>query len=76
MLKLSQAVDVTMHHAPCTSLAPALHQLDRSFRKGREAIVNQTTVGTVSKATLGKGLRDGVQRIWAFPSAYRVTVFN
>ena len=39
--------------------------------KGRErAIVNQTNTGTVSKATLGKLLRDGVERKWAFPSAY------
>ena len=40
------------------------------FLKGRErAIVNQTNIGTVSEATLGKLLRDGVERIWAFPSA-------
>ena len=26
-------------------------------------------IGTASKATLGKLLRDGVKRIWAFPSA-------
>ena len=33
----------------------------RSSLKGRErAIVNQTNVGTASKATLGKLLRDGV----------------
>ena len=39
--------------------------------KGRErAIVSQTNIGTVSKAThWGKLLRDGVERIWAFPSA-------
>ena len=47
----------------------------RSSLKGREkgrerAIVNQTNIGTVSKATLGKLPRDGVERIWAFPSAY------
>ena len=42
----------------------------RSSLKGRErAIVNQTNVGTVSKETLVKLLRDGVERIWAFPSA-------
>ena len=41
----------------------------RSSLKGRErAIVNQTNIGTVSKVTLGKRLRDGVERIWAFPS--------
>ena len=34
----------------------------RSSLKGRErAIVNQTNTGTVSKATLGKLLRDGVE---------------
>ena len=42
----------------------------RSSLKGRErAIVSQTNIGTVSKATLGKLLRDGVERIRAFPSA-------
>ena len=42
----------------------------RSYLKGRErAIVSQTNTGTVSKATLGKLLRDGVERIGAFPSA-------
>ena len=42
----------------------------RSYLKGRErAIVSQTNIVTVSKATLGKLLRDGVERIWAFPSA-------
>ena len=36
----------------------------RSSLKGRErAIVNQTNIGTVLKATLGKLLRDGVDRI-------------
>ena len=42
----------------------------RSSLKGRErAIVNQSKTGTVSKATFGKHLRDGVERIWVFPSA-------
>ena len=36
----------------------------RSSLKGRErAIVNQTNVGTVSKATLEKRLTDGAERI-------------
>ena len=37
--------------------------------KGRErAIVNQTNIGTVSKATLRKLLRDGLERIiMSFP---------
>ena len=38
--------------------------------KARErAIVSQTNIRTVSKATLGKLLRDGVERTWTFPSA-------
>ena len=42
----------------------------RSSLKGRErTVVNQTNIGTVSKATLGKLLRDEVERIRAFPSA-------
>ena len=42
----------------------------QSALKGRERdIVNQTNTATVSKATLGKLLRDGVERIWAFLSA-------
>ena len=37
--------------------------------KGQEgAIISQTNIGTISKATLGKLLRDGVESIWAFPS--------
>ena len=39
----------------------------RSSLTGRG--VNQTDTGTVSKATLGKFLRDEVRRIWAFPNA-------
>ena len=42
----------------------------RSSSKGREnAIVNQMNIGTVSKATFGKHLRNGMERIWDFPSA-------
>ena len=42
----------------------------RPSLEGRErAIVSQTNIGTVSKATLGKRLRDGVERTWAFPNA-------
>ena len=44
----------------------------RSSFKGRErAIVNQTNIRTVSKATLGKSLRYWMERIWAFLRAYR-----
>jgi len=43
----------------------------RSSLKGRErAVFNQTNTGTVLKAILGKLLRDGMERIWAFSSAY------
>ena len=31
--------------------------------------LSQTNIGTVSKATLGQLQRDGVEGIWAFPSA-------
>ena len=42
----------------------------RSSLKGRERVMmNQTNIGTVSKAMLGKLLRGGVEHIWAFPSA-------
>ena len=42
----------------------------RSSLRGQErAIANQTNTGTISKTKLGKLLRDGVERIWAFPSA-------
>ena len=41
----------------------------RSSSKGRErAIINQTNIRTVSNGTLRKLLRDGVERILAFPS--------
>ena len=42
----------------------------RSSLRGRErAIVSQTNIGTISKATLGTLLKDGVEHVWAFPSA-------
>ena len=42
----------------------------RSSLKGRErASVSQMNTGKVSTVTLGKLLTDGVERIWAFPSA-------
>ena len=44
-----------------------LKSAQRSSLLGREmATVNQTDNGTLSKATLEKLLRDGVERIWAF----------
>ena len=42
----------------------------RCSSKGRErAIVSHMNIGTVSKATLGKHSRDGVERIRTFPNA-------
>ena len=35
----------------------------------REAIISQMNTGHVSKVMLGKLMRDGVEHIWAFPSA-------
>ena len=40
-----------------------------SSKRRLRAIVNQTKIGTASKATLGNLPRDGVERIWAFPRA-------
>ena len=41
-----------------------------STLKGRErSVFNQSNIGTVSRATLRRLLRDGAERVWAFPSA-------
>ena len=41
-----------------------------STLQGRErSVFNQANTGTVSRATLGRLLRDGAERVWAFPSA-------
>ena len=43
----------------------------RSFLKGRDRVtVSQTNIGNISKATLGKRLRDRVECICTFPNAY------
>ena len=39
------------------------------LKGGERAIVCQTNIGTVLKATLSKFPIDGVGRTWAFPSA-------
>ena len=40
-----------------------------STLQGQERCVfNQANIGTVSRATLGRLLRDGAERVWAFPS--------
>ena len=35
----------------------------------QRSVFNQANIGTVSRATLGKVLKDGAERVWAFPSA-------
>ena len=41
-----------------------------STLQGRErSVVNQTNIDTVSRTTMGRLLRDGAERVWAFPSA-------
>ena len=41
-----------------------------STPQGREqSVFNQTNIGTVSSETLGRLLRDGAERVWAFSSA-------
>ena len=39
------------------------------FRGLERSVFNQTNIGTVSRATLGRQLRDGAEPVWAFPSA-------
>ena len=41
----------------------------RRWRRYLWAVVNQTNSGTISTATLGKLIRDGVECTWAFLSA-------
>ena len=62
---------------------PEHHSIDRLKERGVEkgsgrhstlqgwerSVFNQTNIGTVSRATLGRLLRDGAERVWAFPSA-------
>ena len=41
-----------------------------STLQGRErSVFNQTNIGTFSRETLGRLLRDGAESIWAFPSS-------
>ena len=48
-----------------------LRSLRHSRLKGRERTnVNQTNIGTVSKATLGKLLRDGVERTYNYSQTF------
>lgn len=59
-------------HLPAPKMGTPRTLSDRRFiLKGRKmAVAKQTNSETVSKATLGTILPDGVQRIWTFASAY------
>ena len=62
---------------------PEHHSTDRLKRRGVEkgscrhstlqgrerSVFNQANIGTVSRATFGRLLRDGAERVWAFQSA-------
>ena len=62
---------------------PEHHSIDRLKERGVEKgsgrhstlqgrqrpVFNQANIGTISRATLGRLLRDGAERLWAFPSA-------
>ena len=62
---------------------PEHHSIDRLKERGVEkgsgrhstlqgrqrSMFNQANIGTVSRATLGRLLRDEAERVWAFPSA-------
>ena len=43
----------------------------RSTLQGRERSNDHSNIGTVSRATLGRLLRDGAESVWAFPSVQR-----
>ena len=61
---------LTSHHRPLGGERRRKKNARLSALKGRErAIVNQTNIGTVSKAKLEKLLKDWVERISAFPNA-------
>ena len=57
---------VTACHNMC--LQGSLFAVTVSLKGQERAIVSQMNIETISKVTLGKLLRDGVERIWAFPS--------
>ena len=40
-----------------------------TLRSRERSVFNQTNIGTVSRATLGRLLRDGTERVWDFPHA-------
>ena len=40
-----------------------------TLQGGERSVFNQANIGTVSRATLGRLLRDRAERVWTFPSA-------
>ena len=62
---------------------PEHHSIDRRKERGMEkgsgrhstlqgrerSVYNEANIGTVTRATLGRLLRDGAVRVWAFPNA-------
>ena len=43
--------------------------LNSALRCRERSVFNQTNIGTVLRTTLGRLLRDGAKRVWAFPNA-------
>ena len=70
VLLLRCSMDV---HDPNNDVSPTSEAIKLQKKKGCQSsgTVRKSRGGrpTVSKATLGKLLRDGVERIWAFPNA-------
>ena len=56
-----------MPHTKARKFKP--HTEARKFKPHTKARKFQANIGTVSRATLGRLLRDGAERVWAFPSA-------
>ena len=45
------------------------HHSINGLKERERPVFNQKKIGTVSRATMGRLLRDGVECVWAFPSA-------
>ena len=70
--KALQARDQAHHHSIDRLQERGVHKGSGRWLalRGRDrAIFNQTSIGTISRTTLNKLLKDGAERIWAFPSA-------
>ena len=68
LLRRSEVLRNLRHYLSAQSQGQ--HTIDCLEEKGVErGSVNHTNIGTVSKATLGKPMREGEEHIWPFPSA-------